>query len=57
MHILYVPACSCGASYWLLRNSWSKFWGLGGYMHIAQDNTCGVINNATYPKVTPRHGT
>ena len=45
----YGTDADAGADYWLLRNSWSKFWGMGGYMRIAQDNTCGVINNATYP--------
>ena len=43
-----------GEDYWILRNSWSAFWGMGGYMHIAKEgNVCGVINNASYPRVTP----
>jgi C1A family cysteine protease len=36
--------------YWILRNSWSEFWGEGGYMRIAIDgNPCGASNKATFP--------
>ena len=38
-----------GQFYWILRNSWSRFWGEDGYMRIT-DDVCGVMNSATYPR-------
>jgi cathepsin L len=36
-----------GKDFWILRNSWSTFWGENGYMRIARGvNTCGI---AAYP--------
>jgi len=41
-----------GGDYWILRNSWSKFWGEEGYMRIASsENTCGVTNDMVIPVV------
>ncbi len=39
-----------GQAYWLIKNSWSTYWGNNGYVLMAQrDNNCGVATDATYP--------
>lgn len=34
--------------YWIVRNQWSSYWGMNGYIYIAMGyNTCGVLNDMT----------
>ncbi|CAJ0589745.1 unnamed protein product [Cylicocyclus nassatus] len=40
-----------GGEYWLVKNSWSKDWGDGGYIRMARNrnNHCGIASVASYP--------
>ncbi|XP_040187938.1 cathepsin S-like [Rana temporaria] len=42
-----------GADYWLIKNSWGRDWGDGGYIKMARnrDNHCGIANYCVYPVV------
>lgn len=38
-----------GKDYWLIKNSWSNYWGNDGYILMAQkDDNCGVLLAPTY---------
>lgn len=43
-----------GKKYWILRNSWSTYWGDEGYIKVARgENDCGVTLLGEYPVVEP----
>ncbi|KAG8200213.1 hypothetical protein JTE90_024992 [Oedothorax gibbosus] len=38
-----------GTPYWIVKNSWSTYWGNDGYVLMSQkDNNCGVATSPTY---------
>lgn len=47
--VLAVGYGMLGQPYWLVKNSWSTYWGNNGYVLMSQkDNNCGVATSPTY---------
>jgi len=46
-----VLAVGYGSNFWKVKNSWGESWGEDGYIRLADGNTCGIAQDASYPVV------
>eukprot|EP00775_Hariotina_reticulata_P009003 gene9003-9176_t len=45
-----------GEDYWIVKNSWSKFWGDDGYIKIHRGgNDCGIASDASFAEVATEY--
>ena len=50
-HCLIVVGYDVSGGYWILKNQWGDSWGDGGYVYFELgQNTCGLMNDVTFPK-------